>query len=497
MSRLHLPSAHGCPRLVRWAMILTLIGVTCYIRWSGLTYESVWADEAFSIELAHQGWSDIVRGTAADQHPPVYYFMLKLWMIAGQSVFQLRYLSTISSVLEVVLVLVWGQKILGVQAGFAAGVLLVLSSLHVRYAQEVRMYSLVSLLCLLSSILLYRVIKTRKGLLAQATLNILALYTHNVVIFLIGTQIFLVVLHGAKERDWSLVKKWGSTQFLIGLFYLPWLFILYDQATQHVMTWCGPLTFHGLTRAITQLTSGNMIDDLGTIPRSIWLSSLMLVIMFGIWHTRSTRKNVMYVFSWFSVSLAGMTVVSQFVRFFTYKMLIWLLAPLFLAIGNGWQYLPKLGKVVMAGVIIGSLVFALHAQQTTLVNQDCRGVAQFLDQQVSSQDVVLFNASVASICVKVYGDMDYAVVTYPENYSILRSGYQDVKATLDIADRMVTELEREYQRLWLVEFMPQWWDPEGYIEERVEQSGVLEQEWPFIGLRVRYYTFPSTIPIDR
>jgi uncharacterized membrane protein len=134
-------------RLRVWVVCLVVVGTACYIRWSTLTLESVWADEAFSIGLASQSWLDVVRGTAVDQHPPLYYFLLKLWTALGWSDFQLRYLSTVFSILEVALVVAWGRKVLGLQAALVAGLFLALAPLHVQWAQSVRMYSFVSLLC--------------------------------------------------------------------------------------------------------------------------------------------------------------------------------------------------------------------------------------------------------------------------------------------------------------------------------------------------------------
>jgi hypothetical protein len=112
-----------------------------------------------------------------------------------------------------------------------------------------------------------------------------------------------------------------------------------------------------------------------------------------------------------------------------------------------------------------------------------------LAQQVTPEDAVVFNAGVTAICVKVYDDMSYHYVTYPENYSILDSGYQGSSVTIEHAETLIHELERRYQGLWLVEFWPHWWDPQGLIQERIGRTAVTEREWQFRGLRVRYFRF--------
>jgi len=473
-------------------MGLVVVGTACYIRWSTLTLESIWADEAFSIGLVSQSWLDVVRGTAVDQHPPLYYFLLKLWTVFGWSDFQLRYLSTAFSILEVTLVVAWGRKVLSLQAGLVAGLLLALAPLHVQWAQSVRMYSFVSLLCTLSCIFLYRFIRVRKGLVICALLNLLALYTHNVAIFLVGVQLVLVILFSARYRDWALAKKWLGIHLLVGLAYLPWLTVLYRQATENVMSWANVLTPGLLVVLMTGITSGNAVSRLGSAMSGVWLGCWTLLILYGAWRARAGREPSIYLLTWFFGGLASLFVVSQFVQFFVSKLLIWLLAPLFLLVGHGFQWLPgRWSKVLVAGVMIGPLTSALIVQQVSLDSQDCRGVAQLLGQEISSTDVVLFNAGSTSICVQAYEGRDYAFVTYPEGYSVLESGYHAAKVTPEFAQRMVVRLQEEYQGIWLVEFWPHWFDPGGYLEENIQRSAALEREWEFRGLRVRYFRFTA------
>ena len=475
-----------------WILCLIVILIACWLRWSTLTFESIWADEAFSIELVSHGWLDVVRGTAADQHPPLYYLVLKLWTTGGLSVFQFRYLSAAFSILEVTLVAAWGRKVLGLQAGLVAGLLLALSPLHTQWAQSVRMYSFVSLLCTLSCILLYRNILGRGGLLACAVVNVLAIYTHNVAIFLVGVQLVLVSLFSARHKNWGLAKNWMRTNLLLGLLYVPWLFVLFRQATQNTMTWAGPLPPQALVRIFAPLTPENVSTE-GAIASIVWLGCCALLALYGIWRARAKREPVLFLFTWFFGAFFGMFLVSQFVQFFVSKLLIWLLSPLFLLVGHGLQRLPsRWAKIAACGILFGLLVSALFAQQSRLDDQDCRGVAHLLDQETSAADIVLFNAGATSMCVDVYGDMEYAFLTYPVNYSVLESGFRADQVTAEFADETVSSMQQEYQGIWLVEFWPHWFDPGGYFEDRIQTSAIVEQEWQFRGLRVRYFRFRGT-----
>ena len=42
--------------------------------------KDVWTDETYTFALINHGFADIWRLTAADVHPPLYYFLLKLFL---------------------------------------------------------------------------------------------------------------------------------------------------------------------------------------------------------------------------------------------------------------------------------------------------------------------------------------------------------------------------------------------------------------------------------
>jgi len=44
-----------------------------------ITASTIWFDEAFSAYISQFSFFDIARYTATDVHPPLYYWILKLW----------------------------------------------------------------------------------------------------------------------------------------------------------------------------------------------------------------------------------------------------------------------------------------------------------------------------------------------------------------------------------------------------------------------------------
>ena len=108
--------------------------------------EGLWIDEAFSIWIARQAvpaaLSWLVR---IDQHPPLYYVLLHLWLRLGDGAATVRALSAIASTLNIPVIYALGRRLLGLKVGVVAAVVLALSPFHIRFAQEARMYALLSL----------------------------------------------------------------------------------------------------------------------------------------------------------------------------------------------------------------------------------------------------------------------------------------------------------------------------------------------------------------
>ena len=118
--------------------------------------QSLWLDEAISANVVkNYSYSDIItKFSPSDFHPPFYYLTLKAWTsIFGYSEISLRFPSVIFSLITIYLVFRF--------FGFWPSLLLAFNPLYLYYSQEVRMYSLVTLLVFCA----YLAFKTNKLLI--------------------------------------------------------------------------------------------------------------------------------------------------------------------------------------------------------------------------------------------------------------------------------------------------------------------------------------------
>src|SRR5262245_12583092 len=91
-----------------------ILALAAALRVFHLGAESAWVDEAFSITIARDSLSRIVAETAADVHPPLYYFALFFWeRIAGSSEAWARLLSAVFSVATIVSAHAVARRLLG------------------------------------------------------------------------------------------------------------------------------------------------------------------------------------------------------------------------------------------------------------------------------------------------------------------------------------------------------------------------------------------------
>lgn len=153
----------------RWRWLLVVILLLAFgLRVHNLEVQSFWNDEGNSARLSERSVALIIEGTASDIHPPLYYLLLHQWRkLAGDSEFGLRSLSVFAGLLVVPLTFVLGNffnaeaqsrrgKSRGWLLGLVAAALLAINPGLVYYSQETRMYALLGLWAVLSSVLLLR-----------------------------------------------------------------------------------------------------------------------------------------------------------------------------------------------------------------------------------------------------------------------------------------------------------------------------------------------------
>ena len=123
-------------------MGLGVVALAFGLRAFRLADHNIWYDEAFTLGIARLGPVGAALRTAADTHPPLYYWLLGLWEpLAGGEPFGLRFLTVLLSVPAVAVAASLGRRALGPVGGLWAALFLGLNPLHIWWSQEVRMHA--------------------------------------------------------------------------------------------------------------------------------------------------------------------------------------------------------------------------------------------------------------------------------------------------------------------------------------------------------------------
>ncbi len=230
-------AGRGAPFVL--AAILSLAAV---LRIHDLDLLEIWVDEGNSILTARRSLSAILTILKLDSSPPAYYLTLHYWMaVFGDSPFALRMLSVLGSVLLVAVIYGVGRRSFGTAVGLWAAFFVATSSTQIFFSQQVRMYTWLSLLALVSVWWLVRYLESGRpfDLAVCLAATAMALFTHNFALHLLLVLAVVVVASGQLlTRMWA----WGISAVTIGVVYAPWLpTLLRQSANENHYAWFLPV----------------------------------------------------------------------------------------------------------------------------------------------------------------------------------------------------------------------------------------------------------------
>ena len=238
--------------LYRWILVygIPLFALAVVSLNTSLIFDNVvWGDEAFS--------GNIIRGTDFagiyqrvyywENHPPLYYFYLKVWtLILGDHTWVLHLASVVPFAGGIVLAMTYVRKHLGAIPAVFYALFTGLSATCAEYNQEIRMYELCFLFMLLAAYFAWRVCEdSAKGALRKSILpwgglvlaGVAAAYTHYYGLVSSGLLLFVTgVVYFIRHRG----KSWLYGMLSIASYlvlYAPWLSVLFRQITYVKGSW--------------------------------------------------------------------------------------------------------------------------------------------------------------------------------------------------------------------------------------------------------------------
>jgi mannosyltransferase len=186
---------------VSWSLLAILLLGTA-LRFLYLGRQSLWCDEAWSWLASRMSFGGIIRLSWEDNHPPLYYFLLKisLWMLPS-SEFGLRVVSCISSIAGMTVMVRFVNRHWGHRAAVWVGLLVALSPSDIYYAQEARFYALLAFLYVLAYTQLVDALEGSRACLAGwVAANMCLAWTHAYGLLIVSLQVGFVLGYWAWHR---------------------------------------------------------------------------------------------------------------------------------------------------------------------------------------------------------------------------------------------------------------------------------------------------------
>ena len=261
------------------AFLVLLSGTFIAFRLWHPTRFCLYSDEIFSVETARHTWGGLITFVIEDVvHPPLFYMLLKAWiMIGGESLLWLRLLPILAAILSLIpfFLLCRELRLNAIETNFAL-ILVAVNPYLVYYSQELRMYSLVVFFSTCSAWLFVKFLNSeadrKRNLLVLTVVNLLLVYTHYYGFLIVGAEGLFLIIWNRKK----LLPFLHST-IAVTLCFLPWIYFVAQQAAKYRglrlnLSWNEPPTFGRLIQHFSILSG----------PLDFRGSTYLRLLLFGI-----------------------------------------------------------------------------------------------------------------------------------------------------------------------------------------------------------------------
>jgi mannosyltransferase len=174
-----------------WFALSLLFAAGAAVRFLCLACKPFWFDECFSIEVARIDWRNFLHLLWwREANMSLYYVLLRIWLHFGQNPFFIRSMSAVIAAASIPAIYWLARLLYDRRVALIAAALFAFNAYDVRYAQEVRSYSLFVLLATLSSGFLIAWLQhpTRRNWRGYVLMSIMAVYAHFYALLLIAVH---------------------------------------------------------------------------------------------------------------------------------------------------------------------------------------------------------------------------------------------------------------------------------------------------------------------
>jgi len=391
------------------------ITLAAALRGAGLPAESPWHDEVLSLRALDQPdlasfWEQLRAEDAVATLAPLYFTLEHLWSrVAGTDATNVRCLSILFSLLSLPVIYLIGRRLFGPVAGCVAALCLGLSLPGIFYGQEIRMYSLVSFLALLSvATLLLALERGHVWWIVHGVVNALLVWSHLFAGLVVAAEgLFLLLCCWRKPTAWL---AWTVLHVALAAGTAAYVRVLVSQGMAQGASWMPLPTWREAANTFVVLAGGRFSNedprpylvtgvslDLVLAGVLLFLAVLLCLRQFLIVRPRAgnglAERSVaatVLLLLWLGLPTAVLLAVSYlYAPCFMYRYVLYSAPPLYLMAGGA---LATSRRVTLPLVAVGILTVAYAYQFMALplpFRPDYRMAAELVDRAGSPDDPIL------------------------------------------------------------------------------------------------------------
>ncbi|MBE9547702.1 MAG: glycosyltransferase family 39 protein [Proteobacteria bacterium] len=488
-----------------WLLLVLIIALATLLRIYHLDSQSFWIDEGYSVWAA-QTFSSIDPATSYSADTPLYPFVLRQWMRLFDTDFGIRLLSVIFGVAAVPIIFFLGRSAFNNTVGITSALFLALSPFHIKYSQEVRVFSIFFFFLLFAIYMIVKLAKEEKMVywLGYVLSGALMLYSHGTAAFyLVLLNIFFLIL--GWPPNVHVLKKWILANMLIVLLFLPWMTMYLIIAKNVVSGWWAPTPTPGdLINTVVSFTALSIpppaemlrarfgIPIGFQVPSIVWSLSFIGLFLYGLYAAIRFKKKELLAFIAFLIgAIGGMYIISLTIQpiYGDRLLLPALISVSFLVTSPLLLITSKIHrKFIVLLLIISFFILTLsgfyYFRYPT--KQNWKGATEHIYRAHKDQDLIIFNTNSdihLFIFERYLPDKDAEI---PKLHITDMIGY--VNKTVNPGD-IASLIERipSAKRIWLVLSHVKSIDPEGLVLSWFEQHYRAVDRLRFNGLKVNLY----------
>ena len=504
-----------------WLAVAALTLMAFILRRYHLGAESFWFDEADIVWRAQQPLSTLMHGfIEAGENGPFYTLLLHMWLRLMHSlplwdrllhlVFgpgdeaPIRALAATFGTVAIPPMYALGRRAGGPMVGLASAVLLTFNPFHIWYSQDAKMYSLLVLMTLLSTLLYVEALEHNRlpvwAGYVVCTWVMLTVHSMAVLVLLVHIATGLIAISGMGRpaprppsgAPPSLWGRWGGAMLVILAPLLPvaWLRVAaLVTGTADLGGWYSPASFTDMLQAIFVRFS---VNEAGAVWEAVGACAMGVLVLAGaVVLVRNNRAGTVgptyirvMVPALCLIPILVFWLVTLKVPLFQVRYLIMALPPYLIMAGLGllglWRLhrlAPALPLALLAAASFFALVEVNYSAQPH--KEDWRGAMVYVQDHLRPRDVIVVFPGYLISAVQWYyhpggpGRVPAVDVRPVPSLHVQNFGQRELEAAL-------SQIVRCHERAWLVVSPPR---------QAQEDPANKVQEW----FQYNWHTFDTQV----